>query len=423
MRYTFLVVIVELLMLAVIISAVIMMPDFHYLYISAAAIVMVLVILLYSWTGLPLRKIETGMNLLIAQDFSSQLCKTGQTDADRIIDIFNDMMLRLRRQTLQKHEQDNFLKQLIDVSPMGVITLELNERIDLVNKAAIRFMGLPEGCVVKNESIGSIDSELAEQLAAMSLGMTRIIRTSSTECYRCSCLYFMDRGFRRRFYLIESMTDDMRRVEREAYGKVIRTIAHEVNNSMAATRSILDITEGLVANESDFVEAIQSCKNRLSSLTDFITRYANVVKMPPLTKAIHDVNDMILRNIPFFEAMCAGTNVRITCRLTEEKVLANIDKILMEQVLVNIVKNAVESCNGNGEVVISTVPGRIEIADNGQGISPEYAEKMFSPFFSTKPNGQGIGLMFAGEILRRHGFGFSLATGSDNITRFTIIIR
>ena len=86
-------------------------------------------------------------------------------------------------------------------------------------------------------------------------------------------------------------------------------------------------------------------------------------------------------------------------------------------------KNAVESCGQTGLVEISTEPNWVIVADNGKGISEEVAQNLFSPFFSTKVNGQGIGLMFAAEILRRHGFEFSLATdATDGITRFTIVL-
>lgn len=422
MRYVLIVLFVELMLLAVAAIALVTLPQYYYVYVAAALVSMAIVGLLYYWLGVPLRKIETGMDLLTAQDFSSQLCLTGQKDADKIINIFNEMILQMRRYVLKNQEQDYFLKQLIDASPMGVATLDMAGNVDMINTAAMRYLRTGDDFRVKKCGLGTIGSELSNHLTGLALGETRTFRTSTNECFRCSCLYFMDRGFRRRFYLIERMTDDMRKAEREAYGKVIRTIAHEVNNSMAATTSILDITEGVVADEPDFVEAIESCKNRIESLSSFITKYASVVKTPPLSLRSENVNELIERNMAFYEAMCTGSNVKVSCRLSDSEIVADIDRILMEQVLVNIVKNSVESCGQEGCVVISTEPDRIVVADNGKGISEDVAQNLFSPFFSTKVNGQGIGLMFAAETLRRHGFEFSLATGQDGITRFTIFI-
>lgn len=113
-----------------------------------------------------------------------------------------------------------------------------------------------------------------------------------------------------------------------------------------------------------------------------------------------------------------------------------LDSSLFEQVLVNIIKNAAESIapegksivpedespEPKGEIIIRTLsPATIEVIDNGRGISKETEAKLFSPFFSTKPNGQGIGLIFIREVLMRHGCTFSLRTYSDGLTKFRIL--
>lgn len=98
-----------------------------------------------------------------------------------------------------------------------------------------------------------------------------------------------------------------------------------------------------------------------------------------------------------------------------------MDAALFEQVLVNIIKNAAESIGNGGEIVIRTLsPATIEVVDNGKGIGKEAESKLFTPFFSTKPNGQGIGLIFIREVLAKHGCNFSLRTYDDGLTRFRI---
>ncbi|MEL7535247.1 MAG: ATP-binding protein, partial [Bacteroidota bacterium] len=98
------------------------------------------------------------------------------------------------------------------------------------------------------------------------------------------------------------------------------------------------------------------------------------------------------------------------------------DQALMEQVLLNLVKNACESVKQDGKVrlIVQANPPQLIIEDNGPGIAPETAQKLFSPFFSTKPTGQGIGLTLVREVLHQHGFPFSLLTESDGWTRFRI---
>jgi len=102
-----------------------------------------------------------------------------------------------------------------------------------------------------------------------------------------------------------------------------------------------------------------------------------------------------------------------------------VDACLFEQVMVNIIKNSAESIESQGEIIITTTnnPICLEVADNGKGINKETAAKLFSPFFSTKPGGQGIGLIFIREVLLKHGCTFSLRTYDDGLTRFRILFE
>lgn len=125
--------------------------------------------------------------------------------------------------------------------------------------------------------------------------------------------------------------------------------------------------------------------------------------------------------------MCSSHGgIRMAVSLCDESPVVSADVALMAQVLVNIVRNSVESIaekgGGGGLITLATeaVPARITVADNGGGISPDTAQHLFTPFFSTKPNGHGIGLLLIREILIRHHCRFSLRTGNDGMTRFSI---
>jgi signal transduction histidine kinase len=111
--------------------------------------------------------------------------------------------------------------------------------------------------------------------------------------------------------------------------------------------------------------------------------------------------------------------------LTQDALPVNIDALLIEQVLVNIVKNSVESIVADGEIVISTHqhPATLTVCDNGAGIPEAVSKQLFTPFFTTKKSGQGIGLMFIREVLVAHDCEFSLSTDDDALTRFTIVFK
>ena len=373
----------------------------------------------------PLNSIAGGMDLLRAQDFSSRLAPVGQREADRIVQVFNRMMDQLKEERLRLREQNHFLDLLISVSPMGVMILTLDEKISMTNKAALEFMdeGPEENLIGKG--MEELNGTLAEELKRLSKGATETIRLSNSRIYRCSRLSFIDRGFAHPFYLIESLTADVMKAEKKAYEKVIRMIAHEVNNSVAGIASTLDtVNDALqtIDDTEDLQEVMKVCIERSFSMSRFITNFADVVKIPEPQQEEVSLNDRVFAGKRFLENVCQSRDIDLQMNLCEENPTVSIDTSLFEQVLINIIKNAAESIGEKGCITIHTSasPLMLEIGDTGQGISKETETMLFTPFFSTKPNGQGIGLIFIREVLMKHGYTFSLRTYPDGITRFRI---
>lgn len=373
----------------------------------------------------PLNSIAGGMDLLQAQDFSSRLSPVGQREADRIVSIFNRMMNQLKEERLRLREQNHFLDLLISVSPMGVIILTLDERISMANKAALEFLDEGTEEDIMNKPMDELSGSLAEELNRIPKDTTVTIRLSDSRIYRCSRLSFIDRGFAHPFYLIESLTSEVMKAEKKAYEKVIRMIAHEVNNSVAGITSTLDtIDDALqtIDDTEDIREVMKVCVERSYSMSRFITNFADVVKIPEPQKEEVHLNDRVTACKIFMENLCQNRDIDLHLELCKENPLVSMDTSLFEQVLINIIKNATESIDTNGKIFIRTSasPLMLEIGDTGKGISKEVETKLFTPFFSTKPNGQGIGLIFIREVLMKHGYTFSLRTYPDGITRFRI---
>ena len=396
-------------------------------YLIEGLITLSLVYLVYFYRKVikPLNSIAGGMDLLRAQDFSSRLAPVGQREADRIVQVFNRMMDQLKEERLRLREQNHFLDLLISVSPMGVIILTLDEKISMTNKAALEFMdeGPEENLIGK--SMDELNGTLAEELKRLPKGATETIRLSNSRIYRCSRLSFIDRGFAHPFYLIESLTADVMKAEKKAYEKVIRMIAHEVNNSVAGIASTLDtVNDALqtIDDTEDLQEVMKVCIERSFSMSRFITNFADVVKIPEPQLEEVSLNDRVFACKRFMENVCQSRDIDLQMNLCEENPTVSIDTSLFEQVLINIIKNAAESIGEKGCITIRTSasPLMLEIGDTGQGISKETETMLFTPFFSTKPNGQGIGLIFIREVLMKHNCNFSLRTYPDGITRFRI---
>ncbi|MBP3536891.1 MAG: GHKL domain-containing protein [Muribaculaceae bacterium] len=390
-----------------------------WVYVPLALALIALVFLLRS-VVLPSTVAVRGVELISAQDLNNRLAPVGEHSADKIVKMFNAIIDKLREERLHNMEQDSFLSRLIEESPMGVMILNFDDKVSLVNNSMLRYLGMSREEEALGHAFGDLHSDMAAKMAEVPLGESVILRRGDVRRYRCYHLSFIQTGFRRRFYLLESLTEEVMKAEKEAYEKVIRIISHEVNNTMGGVKSVLGMLHDS-SDDNDVREVIQSCDDRCAMMCSFISAYADVVRVPEPVLSKVNLAEALAAMLPFLRNM-AGNDIEISASF-DEKLTVDIDTTLIQQVVVNIVKNAVESIDGHGHIYISARRDgrnvRLEIANDGQPITDEVAQKLFSPFFTTKKEGRGLGLTLIGEILRRHNAAFSLTT-PDALTRFRI---
>lgn len=383
------------------------------------ALIILALIALYRSVVSPMGALRRGVDLLKEQDFASRLAHVDYAPADRIVDTFNAMMTQLRNERLRVREQNQFLDLLVDASPMGIVVLGFDGTVSSANPAAAQMLACRD---LKGLRLADIPGELGAALAALRHNKAETVRLADTRMFRCTRLALLDNGHQRPFILIESLTEELLEAERTAYGKLIRTIVHEVNNTLAGVLPLID-TCAMISGDEAMEAAAQSCTERCTALSTFIGNFADVVRIGTPERKDTDLNDFLLTLRPFLESLASGHGIELRFTLDENMPQIALDTVQFEQVVVNLVKNSIESIGNGGtvEVVTTSQPPTLTIVDNGAGISPEAAGKLFSPFFSTKKSGQGIGLTLSAEILRAHHFDFSLSTSSsDQLTRFVI---
>lgn len=371
------------------------------------ALVFIFLIFLYRSTALPMRAIRSGMDLLRSQDLASRLRKVGQKEADEVIDLYNTVITNMKAERLKTLEQENFLGSLIEASPMGIAICDFDGNIEKVNPA-----------------FKAMSSQLLQEtLASLGPNEETTIRPGGTQVLHCSRRSFMDRGFSRPFFLVERMTDEIMKAETDMFHKIVRTMGHEVNNTLGGVVSVLETLADINAGDKVIVEAIDSCRNSCINLEGFVRGYSDVVKLPePVTEPLA-INSLITDVLPFLRSMCPQ-NIAISPESDPEGATVMADPMLLQRVIVNAVKNSAESIgDSDGHIVLRTSGKKLEIVDDGRGISPENAANIFTPFFSTKRADRGLGLMLISDILRKHKAEFSLVTGNDGLTRFSIIFK
>jgi nitrogen fixation/metabolism regulation signal transduction histidine kinase len=372
---------------------------------------------------------RSGVQLIRDHDFTSRLLPVGQPEIDELITVYNRMVDSLRDERTRLQEQHHFLAHVLRVSPSGIVILDFDRRIDTVNPAAERLLGAAAPSL-RERRLEELDSALAAVASALPADATEVISLSATRRVRCHHGRFIDRGFPRSFVLFEELTEELRRAERDAYEKLIRVMAHEVNNSVTASNSLLtsSLTYGAElppASRTDFEGALGVVIERTERLNRFMRTFAEVFRLPAPAKRSELVLGLLQDNVRILAAREDAAGIDWRWEVSDPALVIELDRGQMEQAFLNVLQNAIDATGGHGTITIrlqsanGTRP-RVAIEDSGPGIAPEAQANLFTPFFSTKPHGQGIGLTLVREILSGHRFDYALERAPGAPTRFTI---
>lgn len=396
------------------------------LYFIASEILIVISILfsiqIYRDFLRPIEFVRSGIEAIKDKDFTIKFVSTGKSEVDILIEVYNLMIDQLREERTKLNEQHFFLEKLIEASPIAILIFDFDEKIAQINDKARKLFNCEPGFFV-NKKLSELDFPLLSQLQDLADGDSKTVKINGIETYKVQRSHFMDQGFRRSFLMIEELTEDILQSEKKAYGKVIRMMAHEVNNTLGATDSILQTTRNYLSEDSflDLREALGVASERNQKLANFMRNFADVVRLPAPRKEQVNMAALVKNTGIFMRALAQQKEIDIQIRIEEEEYLSvQADPAQMEQVFVNVIKNAIDACESGKSIVIEITDSQVSIKNNGLPISDEIASQLFNPFFSSKKDGQGIGLTLTREILLNHGFSFSLRSDVDGWTAFTI---
>jgi len=357
----------------------------------------------------PIDLLHSGIDAIADKDFTVKYLMTGSTEVDHLVDVYNNMIDTLREERTMISEQSYFIQKLIEVTPIGIIIMDFDGLISDINPAAKQHLGLSPSTNVRGKKISDYSSEIIDVLQHAQVGKPEIISINVVDKYKVQVNEVIHQGFKRKFILIDDLSSELLQTEKDAYGTIIRMMAHEVNNSMGAINSILDsVVEFGFEGEGD-----QELKE---SLFQFMDNYASLLRLPAPIKKKIDLAKLLRKTGQLFVANAQEKNIKISFSVPQHEVTINADAVLLEQAISNMIKNAIEAIGHNGEVKISCIesPLSFKISDNGPGISDEVAQNLFTPFYSTKTTGQGVGLMLIRDILQSHQAEFSLTTDEES---------
>jgi len=197
-----------------------------------------------------------------------------------------------------------------------------------------------------------------------------------------------------------------------------------VNNSVGTVRSLL---ESLLRysdqigpeDRDDFTTAVSVSSSRMEALNRFMSGFADVVRLPPPALREADLPRMLEDLATLMRPELEQRNIALRLDVAEGGAV-HVDRSQIEQVVLNVLRNAMESIGRDGTIDVTWRDRALTIADSGAGIAPDAAADLFAPFFTTKREGRGLGLTIVQEILANHGFGYALRNGEGGGAEFTI---
>ena len=373
-----------------------------------------------------------------SQSFTNSLKGSG---FEELTASLNEVIREFQRTKLEKEEHFRFLQTIIDHVGIGLVAYQPDGTVELFNNAAKRLLKVPTLRNIRNLSPN--DPKLVETLHKLSPGENRLVKLQQDDDLLQLSLYatgFVSKQRQLLLVAMQNIQNELEEKEMKAWQNLIRVLTHEIMNSIAPIASLASTANGLLSSDctvepaenrnerlKDVCDAVETIEKRSKGLIAFIEKYRELTRIPQPQFQIVRVGDLVERVKNLMIDQMERQSIAFGTRIDPVTLEITADPALIEQVLINLCKNAVEALNTVEHPRIDLVAGTgdkrtplIKVIDNGKGIPTEVLERIFIPFFTTKQRGSGIGLSLSRQIMRLHKGTLSADSTPGVSTVFTL---
>jgi nitrogen fixation/metabolism regulation signal transduction histidine kinase len=396
--------------------------DFTAVPIVLAAIIVLQVIGLIRSVESHVDTLEDFFSAVNYEDFTRRFV---EDDVDSELKVaFNRVLERFQDARAQRDVQAGYLETVVRHVPIPFIAARADGTLNLVNNPARRLTGLPG--LTHIDQLGELDPELPGRMGELRPGSQQLIQSRLRGVpaeLRVSVSEIRLDGGVERLYSIENLSGELTARESSAWRNLIRVLTHEIMNTLTPVTSLAQPATGMLDDESardDIREAVQTIARRSEGLMNFVLRYREMLKVPQPDMTTVTVSEALHGIVTLMSAEL--DNVEVQVSVSPKSLEISADTALLDQVLVNVVKNALDAIRDGVSPQI-LLQGRLDfgrtvisITDNGPGMDDETIDQVFVPFFTTKRDGSGIGLSLCRQIMTAHGGEIAVESSSDGTT-------
>lgn len=387
------------------------------------------------------RKLTRFLESIKYSDFISGFAadhKLGSSFKDLNI-AFNEVMEAFRKARSEKEESWQYLNTVVQQVRTGIISFDSDGNIQLINNNAKRYIGTN---TIKNiRELIDLNPKLYHNINSVEAGKSELYKASNDLQLTIQCTELRIRGVDIKLITLQNIQGELQKQEAEAWQNLTRVLRHEIMNSItpisSLTSTLREILEHDIKKQGDHFEindetatdlkdGLSTIENRSKGLIKFIDAYREYTSLPkPVFKNVR-LKDLVDKVSTLMKEELKRTNIKFEVSCSSEYITIQADEEMIEQVLINLLKNAKEALAETKDASLSLKAYlqdnsiKIDIIDNGPGIIKEAIENIFVPFYTTKRSGSGIGLSLSRQIMQLHNGSITVVSEPDVQTVFTL---
>jgi len=352
---------------------------------------------------------------------------------------FNEVLEAFRKTRSEKEEHGQYLNTIVQQVRTGILSFDADGNVQLINTNAKRFMGI---LALKNiKELIPRNPRLYHVINSVQPGKSELYKSSSELYLTVQASQLRVRGVDVKLISLQNIQSELQKQELEAWQNLTRVLRHEIMNSITPISSLTSTLREVLDHEmekkenhyelkeegaEDLREGLSTIENRSRGLIKFIDAYREYTSLPTPKMATVRLKEMLERVAQLMKTELKKTNIDFHVECNSEYLTIQADVEMIEQVVINLLKNAVEALGETPHPKLDLIGAydnnsvKIEIIDNGSGIIPEALDHIFVPFYTTKKKGSGIGLSLSRQIMQMHNGSIVVESEPDVKTIFTL---